>query len=146
MLNPNISSSAPPIMSLPSFGFDNDCFTTILSASALVILAVHLVPYVVDTHGIRSIPGPWLAKFTDAWLGRVAARGHRSEVVHEMHKEYGEPTSITSSATPCGARGSELTRFFSVSSQEPSCASLQTTCQSPTQTPSKSSTLTETEA
>ena len=113
MLNPNISSSAPPIMSLPSFGFDNDCFTTILSASALVILAVHLVPYVVDTHGIRSIPGPWLAKFTDAWLGRVAARGHRSEVVHEMHKEYGEPTSITSSATPCGARGLELTHAFS---------------------------------
>jgi len=38
---------------------------------------------------MRSIPGPWLAKFTDAWLGRVAARGHRSEVVHQLHKQYG---------------------------------------------------------
>jgi len=82
-------------MSLPSFGFDNNYSTTVLSAGALVILAVHLVPYVVDTHGIRSIPGPWFAKFTDAWFGRVAARGHRSEVVHELHKEYGEYTPPT---------------------------------------------------
>ena len=80
-------------MSLPSFGFDGDYATTIISASALVILAVHVVPYIVDTHGIRSIPGPWLARFTDAWLGRVAARGHRSEVVHEIHKQYGESIS-----------------------------------------------------
>ena len=78
-------------MSLPSFGFDNEYTTTIISASAIVILAIHVVPYVVDAHGIRSIPGPWIAKFTDAWLGRVAARGHRSEVVHGIHKKYGEP-------------------------------------------------------
>ena len=77
-------------MSLPPFGFDSDYTTAVISASALVILAVHVVPYVVDSRGIRSIPGPWLAKFTDAWLGRVAARGHRSEVVHGMHKQYGE--------------------------------------------------------
>ena len=77
-------------MSLSSFGFKIDYYTAIVSASVLAILATHLVPYVVDKHRIRSIPGPWLAKFTDIWLGRVAAKGHRSEVVHEMHKRYGE--------------------------------------------------------
>ena len=77
-------------MSLPSFGLEIDYYTAIISASALAVLAAHLVPYVVDTHRIRSVPGPWLAKFTDAWLGRVAAGGHRSEVVHAMHKRYGE--------------------------------------------------------
>jgi len=91
VVNARLSSSAPIIMSLPSFGVENN-YTTILSVSALVILAVHLVPYVADAHGIRSIPGPWLAKFTDAWFGRVAAGGHRSEVVHELHKKYGEYT------------------------------------------------------
>ncbi|KAF9649772.1 cytochrome P450 monooxygenase pc-bph [Thelephora ganbajun] len=74
-------------MGLPSFGFGNDYSTIVLSAGALVIIAVHVLPYLVDTRGIRTIPGPWFAKFTDAWLGRVAARGHRSEVVHKLHKQ-----------------------------------------------------------
>ena len=88
-VRPLLSSSAPLIMSLPSFDFGYDYCPTILSAGVLLIVAAHLVPYAADTCGIRSIPGPWLAKFTDAWLGRVAARGHRSEVVHELHKQYG---------------------------------------------------------
>ena len=84
---------APLTMSPPSLDFKIDYYTAAISASALAILAAHLVPYVVDAHGIRYIPGPWLAKFTDAWMGRVAAGGHRSEVVHEMHKQYGEYVS-----------------------------------------------------
>ncbi|EAU89384.1 cytochrome P450 monooxygenase pc-bph [Coprinopsis cinerea okayama7 len=52
-------------------------------------LLVHLVPYFVDTKKIRHYPGPFLAKFSDAWLGWVSKNGHRSEVVHEMHKKYG---------------------------------------------------------
>jgi len=59
-------------------------------ALGAIVLLVHLVPFITDPHGIRSIPGPWLAKFTDAWIGRVAARGHRSETVHEMHKKHGK--------------------------------------------------------
>ena len=31
----------------------------------------------------------WLAKFTDAWLGRVAARGHESGVARELHRQHG---------------------------------------------------------
>ena len=53
----------------PDIGYS----TTIVYAIALVVLTVHLVPYVVDQRGIKSIPGPWFAKFTDAWLDRVAS-------------------------------------------------------------------------
>jgi len=84
------SFAAPLSMSLPSFEFDYASWTTSLLATALFVSVVHLVPYVVNTRGIRTIPGPWLAKYTDAWLWRVVGRGHRSEVVHELHKKYGE--------------------------------------------------------
>jgi benzoate 4-monooxygenase len=55
----------------------------------VIVLLAHLLRYVVDSHGIRSVPGPTLAKFSDVWLGLVSGHGHRSEVVHEMHKKYG---------------------------------------------------------
>jgi len=32
---------------------------------------------------------PFFAKFSDIWLGWVASHGHRSDVVHELHKKYG---------------------------------------------------------
>ncbi|TFK73345.1 cytochrome P450 monooxygenase [Pluteus cervinus] len=50
---------------------------------------VHLVPWLLDPNGIRLYPGPFVAKFSDAWLGWVARNGHRSEVVHAMHQKYG---------------------------------------------------------
>ncbi|KAH9914221.1 cytochrome P450 [Fomitopsis serialis] len=67
--------------------------TTSVALLALVLLFVaclaHLLPYLTDPHALRSYPGPWLAKLSDVWLGRVAAQGHRSEVVHQLHKQYG---------------------------------------------------------
>ncbi|KAL1943852.1 hypothetical protein VTO73DRAFT_3670 [Trametes versicolor] len=62
------------------------------SWAALVFAAVvlvHVVPYLLDPHGFRSYPGPFLAKLSDFWLGKVAADGHRSERVHELHEIYG---------------------------------------------------------
>jgi benzoate 4-monooxygenase len=61
----------------------------ILIGLGTVVLAVHILPWLLDPHGMRDVPGPFLAKFSDFWLGRVAALGHRSEVVHELHKRYG---------------------------------------------------------
>lgn len=55
----------------------------------VLFILVHLVPYLYDPHGLRSYPGPFLAKFSDAWLGVVSKNGHRSELVHEMHLKYG---------------------------------------------------------
>ena len=130
------------VMSLSPLGFDDVSWITTLSVIGLIIFAVHLVPYLIDTHGVRSIPGPWLAKFTDAWLGRVAAGGHRSEVVHELHKQYGEFPPMSLSYTPpplhpfLGTDHAPPPFFQERLSDLP-----QTTCQSPTQTPFESSTL-----
>lgn len=55
----------------------------------VIFVLAHVIPWLVDVHGLRSYPGPWLAKFSDTWLGWVAAHGHRSEVVHELHRKYG---------------------------------------------------------
>lgn len=65
-----------------------DLLTVVASILVLVVL-VHLVPYLVDSHGLRSYPGPLIAKFSDAWLGYVSYKGHRSEVVHDLHMRYG---------------------------------------------------------
>ena len=74
-----------------------DCFQrvnipTLVVLVPIAILLVHIVPYLPDPHGIRLYPGPFLAKFSDAWLGWVSSHGHRSEIVHEMHKKYGSFT------------------------------------------------------
>ena len=78
-----------------------------LSSWAVLLLSLvalaHVVPYIVDPHGIRAYPGPWLAKLSDLWLGRVAAEGHRSERVHELHEKYGE-SYPKSKLRPCKAR------------------------------------------
>lgn len=69
--------------------------TLVALVPGLLILS-YLLSYLIDTHGIRSIPGPFYAKFTDIWLGWVTGHGHRSEIVHEMHEKYGmssEPCS-----------------------------------------------------
>ncbi|EJC97640.1 cytochrome P450 monooxygenase [Fomitiporia mediterranea MF3/22] len=66
--------------------------TSQLCASALAVAAVvYLQPYLVDSHFIRrnGITGPFFARFSDAWLGWVAAHGNRSVVVHKLHKKYG---------------------------------------------------------
>lgn len=63
---------------------------TLLIVIPAIVLLAHIVGYVIDPQGIRSIPGPFLAKFSDLWLARASGRGHRSEIVHEMHKKYGE--------------------------------------------------------
>ena len=60
----------------------------------VVVVLVHLVDYLFDSHALRRYPGPFFAKFTDLWLGRVAAAGHRSETVHELHQKYGTSLSL----------------------------------------------------
>ncbi|KAK0476255.1 cytochrome P450 monooxygenase [Armillaria luteobubalina] len=68
--------------------FHTDLSTVVATVFVLVVL-VYLVPYLVDPHGLRSYPGPLIAKFSDAWLVYVAYKEHRSEVVHDLHTKYG---------------------------------------------------------
>lgn len=72
-----------------------DLQTAAYSIPAAVVLA-HVIPWLLDPHGIRKYPGPFLAKFSDIWLGYVSKKGHRSEVVHEIHRKYGMSISLTS--------------------------------------------------
>lgn len=65
-----------------------DFYSLALTIPALVFLA-HFVPWLVDPRGIRDYPGPFLAKFSDLWLGYVSKMGHRSEDVHKVHQKYG---------------------------------------------------------
>ena len=70
--------------------------TIIVSLLLTGTALVHIVPYLLDSYGIRAnaIPGPLWAKFTDARLGWVAIKGHRSEVVHAQHQKLGEFDSV----------------------------------------------------
>jgi benzoate 4-monooxygenase len=59
-------------------------------ATALVsVVLVHVVPYLWDANRMRQYPGPFWAKFSHVWLGYISSQGHRSEVIHELHKKYG---------------------------------------------------------
>lgn len=62
---------------------------TLVAFVPTIILLSYILNFIVDPLGIKSIPGPLLAKFTDAWLGWTSKEGHRSEIVHELHKEHG---------------------------------------------------------
>ncbi|KAG2117260.1 cytochrome P450 [Suillus discolor] len=63
-----------------------------LSALLLIpvpILLAHVIPYLRDPYNQRSIQGPFLARFSDFWLGWVASQGHRSDVIHQLHNKHG---------------------------------------------------------
>ncbi|KAK0214873.1 cytochrome P450 monooxygenase [Armillaria fumosa] len=64
-------------------------FSTAIAAVAVLAVLVHLVPYLIDSHRLRSYPGPLIAKFSDAWLAYVVHQGHRSEVIHDLHRKHG---------------------------------------------------------
>ena len=86
-MSSSIALSYPAMSLLDSLLAFDFATWAVIGLSAIVLF--HLVPYLVDSHHIRGYPGPLLAKFSDVWLGYVAAQGHRSEQVHELHKQYG---------------------------------------------------------
>ncbi|KAJ7778576.1 cytochrome P450 monooxygenase [Mycena maculata] len=69
----------------------------LLVALPPAVVFVHFAIYLVDPYGIRQYPGPFLAKFSDAWLGWISQQGHRSEIIHEMHLKYGPFVRISPS-------------------------------------------------
>lgn len=74
-------------LSLGSFHTD---IPTVVAAAFVLVVLVYLVPYLADSHSLRSYPGPLIAKFSDAWLVYVTYNEHRSEVVHNLHMKYGQ--------------------------------------------------------
>lgn len=60
----------------------------IVAITLVSVLLGHLIPYLIDSHGLRSYPGPLIAKFSNIWLGCVSYKGHRSEDNHDLHMKY----------------------------------------------------------
>ncbi|KAK0466882.1 cytochrome P450 monooxygenase [Desarmillaria tabescens] len=73
----------------PSFESLHTDLPTVIATVIVLAILVHLVPYLIDSHRLRSYPGPLVAKFSDAWLGSVGYHGHLSEVVYDLHRKYG---------------------------------------------------------
>lgn len=58
------------------------------------VLAYYLVPYLATYSGLRKIPAPFPAQFSDLWLLSTARRGRRYEIVDEVHKKLGPVVRI----------------------------------------------------
>ncbi|KPI42555.1 Pisatin demethylase [Cyphellophora attinorum] len=62
--------------------------STILLASLLVGIVLRRIS-IAYKHGLRSIPGPRLARFTDAWRVHFVSRGRAHEDYLALHDKYG---------------------------------------------------------
>ncbi|KAF4632646.1 hypothetical protein G7Y89_g5490 [Cudoniella acicularis] len=67
-------------------------FTPWVIPAALVLY--YLIPYLTSNTGIRDIPGPSAAKFSNLWLLLQARQGKRYKSVDEAHKKYGKLVRI----------------------------------------------------
>ncbi|TLD29736.1 cytochrome P450 [Venturia nashicola] len=56
----------------------------------LAFLVYYILPYFTENRALRSIPGPFSAKFSNIWLGLSARRGRKFAAVHAAHKKYGK--------------------------------------------------------
>ncbi|KAK0553836.1 hypothetical protein OC846_002367 [Tilletia horrida] len=63
-------------------------FHTLL-VTLTVAASFWVLPFV-QNQSAWTVPGPWLAKFSNLWLMLTAKEGNRSLRVHELHKKYGK--------------------------------------------------------
>ena len=70
-------------------------FTFLLTPWTLLFLPLlyWVIPYLTVTH-LQSIPGPFLAKFSNLWLLYQARLARRSISVDQAHKQYGTMVRI----------------------------------------------------
>ncbi|EPT05697.1 hypothetical protein FOMPIDRAFT_1111194 [Fomitopsis schrenkii] len=61
----------------------------VLAALPVVLVVAKVVHYLVDSSDLRSYPGPFLAKFTDAWIFWTVSRNRWSRSVEDAHIKYG---------------------------------------------------------
>ncbi|EPS94565.1 hypothetical protein FOMPIDRAFT_1054988 [Fomitopsis schrenkii] len=66
----------------------------LLTAIPVAAVLLQIVAYLADPHGLRSYPGPFLAKFTDAWIAWSVNRNRWSLSVEDAHKKYGPVVRI----------------------------------------------------
>lgn len=62
--------------------------TSLLILAAIAFLAVH-IGFTILKPGVRSIPGPWLAKVSNLYRVGMVLRGRFSYELVELHRKYG---------------------------------------------------------
>ena len=75
------------LQTLSLFIWDNSLL--FLAAIPVATILYLLTAYFVDPHDLRSYPGPFLAKFTDAWIAWTVHSNRWSLSVEDAHKKYG---------------------------------------------------------
>ena len=106
------------VQQLTVFARDNPLL--LLAALPIMLVAAKVVNYLTDPSGLRSYPGPFLAKFTDAWIFWKVSHNRWSSSIEDVHKKYGNIPLMQSYKMANGV------------SQVPLSASLRITFPSPT--------------
>lgn len=75
-------------MSLSGYFTSSDLLVVSLILVAALLLA-YIIPFFVDQYGLRGIPGPMSAKFSNLWLARLAFKGTNLTAVHKQHEKHG---------------------------------------------------------
>lgn len=55
----------------------------------LLVAGINVYVYFVDRYSLRRYPGPFFAKFSYGWMFFTGLTFRRSEIVYQMHKQYG---------------------------------------------------------
>ena len=66
----------------------------------LVTVHYYILPYFTTYKGLRNIPGPLLARFSDIWLALGARRGKKFAWVHWTHEKYGPVVCVGHNHVP----------------------------------------------
>lgn len=77
----------PVIQQLTALAQDNPLL--LVAAFPIAFVLAKVVDYLSDPSGLRSCPGPFLAKFTDAWIFWTVSRNRWSRSVEDAHNKYG---------------------------------------------------------
>lgn len=64
-----------------------------VAVHVLAVLVYFVYPYL-SNGPLRRIPGPFLARFTNAWLFLQARRGRRFIAVNDAHRRFGPVVRI----------------------------------------------------
>lgn len=61
--------------------------TTLVAILLLGIIVYQIYQFTIDP--LRSVPGPFVARFTQLWEAYHVSKGHFEQVEIQLHKRYG---------------------------------------------------------
>ncbi|OQD87706.1 hypothetical protein PENANT_c005G03902 [Penicillium antarcticum] len=67
---------------------------TIVGIIPLWLSTYYIYPYYVTYRSLHLVPGPFIAKFSNIWVGSSARRGQKYAAVDSAHRKYGKVVRI----------------------------------------------------